>query len=264
MRSHRCVRAALVSIVALLSFSTVASGEVYQQPWDSPAFMATFSSVSSEPDSHDLPIIEKWKTNVRGTVAGEQLITVLDSVDSTLKTNGVDVQALYKRGYLYGTIGANRSAIVDLSKAIMADPEIAAFHCERGICYMDAEDYGRALQDLNAAVKLNPRSGDAHLARGRLFLLLNNHQMALSDLLLCENGNLDYTPILPGEMPGNYFKAPEYFLGICYDAMGRPDDAIKHFNNALTAGPMPANSYIHRYADQPLDTAERIRKLEQR
>lgn len=233
-------------------------------PWSGTGFMATFSSISSEPDPLDVPTIDRWKTSVRGTIAGEQLISLYDSTSGALQTNAVDLAALYKRGYLLGTIGATRSAIADLSKAIMAEPNNPAYHLERGICLMDAEDYGRALQDLNAACRLHPRSGDAHLARGRLLLFLGNTQMALADLLKCQGENMEFVTVLPGELPANYFKAPDYFLAACYEAMGRPDDAIKHFNVAATAGVAPQNMYIHRFADQPLDTAERLRKLESR
>ncbi len=163
---------------------------------------------------------------------------------------------------MLGTVGCTKSAVIDLSKAIQTDPMAANLYCERGICYMDLLELGKAASDLNQAVSLNPLSGDAHLARARLRILQNKPGLALPDLLACRNENLDFTPVLPGELPANFYRAPDYYLGVCYEMLENHDEAIKYFSEVRKDVTGAGNGYIHRYADQPGDAADRISKLQ--
>ncbi len=207
-------------------------------------------------------VLEKWKIGARGTYMGKQLMGMLDTLNGSLVRNPRDVQSLYNRGYLYGTVGCTRAAIYDLSKAIQVDPMSSNLYCERGICYFDNQDYAKAMRDLSKAIELNPNSGDAHLARGRLYLWLEQPLKALPDLQASLTG--EYSPALPGELPGNFFHAPEYYLGICHEILGNPNEARKYYEQSAKDASDRTGAdrgYIHRYADQPADSTDKASKF---
>jgi tetratricopeptide (TPR) repeat protein len=179
---------------------------------------------------------------------------MLNSANDRINHNIDNKICFYIRGYLYGIIGCTGWAIADLTRAIEQDPQFALAHKERGICCMDLGKYEEALKDLNQAIKLDPHSGDALVARGRLYLILNQPQKALPDLQKCSDEPVSFIPALPGELPGNYFHAPQYYLSWCYRYLGKTALAQEYLDKSA----FPADhakiantEYIHRWADKP-------------
>lgn len=205
--------------------------------------------------------LETWKANVQGTFMGDRLIGALTALDASIVRNARDTQSLYRRAYLYGTIGCTRAALVDLHKAIKSDLNSAPLYTERALCYMDMGEYLLAESDLNMAVYLNPLSGDAHFVRGRLYLILGKYELALADLLKCKDAAQEFSTVLPGELPANFYRAPDYYLGVAYELLGLPKQAHSCFLESSSQTSASENGYIHRYADKPLDSKERAEKL---
>lgn len=201
--------------------------------------------------------LESWKTNVQGNSRGDELISLLDTTTEKISQDANDADSLYLRGYLYGVVGCTTWAIQDLSKAIEKDEDFADAYKERGICYMDNKNFDEALKDLNHALELDPTSGDALLARGRLYMLTSQPDAALTDLTRCTEESVKFTPALPGEMPGNFYNAPEYYLSNCYKALGDEDKAKEHLEKAQVSdaqAAVPDTDYLHRFADKPAET----------
>jgi tetratricopeptide (TPR) repeat protein len=224
--------------------------------------MAATTFAANAQHSNEYQILATWKASAKSTNLGSQLLTLLDNCNRTLAYNPNDKNALFRRGYLYGTIGCTGSALADLSKAVQVDPYFAAAYTERGICYIDTKNYDRALYDLNRALQLNPYSGDATFARGRLFLLQGKPQLALRDFRTCQNSSVRFNPSLPGEYPANHYDAQDYYIGACYEAMDKPDEAVRFYKASLKTPQYGSVGYLHRYADQPLDTKYKISSLE--
>jgi tetratricopeptide (TPR) repeat protein len=218
---------------------------------------AVFAQVASE-----VSTLNSWKSGAKGTQLGYQLLQLLEGSNRALTYNPRDKGALYRRGYLYGTIGCTQSAINDLTSAIQLDPYLAAAYTERGICYMDQKNYQNALYDLNRAVQLDPRSGDALFARGRANLASGKTQLALADFRATQWSVMKFHTTLPGELPANHYDAPNYYLGACYEAMDKPDEALKYYKASSKTPQTGTVGFLHRYADQPLDTKYRISSLE--
>lgn len=212
----------------------------------------------------EMATLEQWKTNAKATQVGAKLVDILNASNMTLRVNPVDKHALYMRGYLYGVVGCTNSAIDDLTKAIQLDPGYASAYTERGVCFMDLKDWARARQDLDRAVQLNPRSGDALFARAKLWLENEKPYMAMTDLRNCQLSVMKWSPALPGELPGNYYNAPDYYMGQCYEAIGNHDEALRYYRSAQKQPRLGGSGYIHRYSDQPLDTKVRVSILENR
>lgn len=220
------------------------------------------SSMSKDEYESEAISLATWKSKVQGTYMGDKLIDFLTNLNTNLVRNGRDASSLYSRGYLYGTVGCTKAAVVDLTKAIEVDPLSSKLFTERGICYLDMGEYAKAQVDLNMAVHLNPSSGDAHLARGRLYLLLNRPDKALADLHASKESHMEFSPALPGEVPANFYKAPDYYLGTCYEMLGNYEQALRCFREAAKEVTGADSGYIHRYADRPIDAPERVNKLQ--
>ena len=214
-----------------------------------------FSATESE-------TFKNWQNTAKTTQLGQQLLAMLNATSRAISVNPSDKYALFRRAYLYGTIGCTGSAIEDLSRVIAIDPNFAAGYTERANCYMDLKNYERALFDLNRAIVLDPRSGDALYTRGRLMLLMNKPSLALNDLRRCQNSDVKFTPTLPGELPANHYDAADYYLGVAYEAMDKRDDAIRHYKDSMKTPRLGTAGFIHRYADQPLDAKYRLSMLE--
>ncbi|MBY0551256.1 MAG: hypothetical protein K2W95_28505 [Candidatus Obscuribacterales bacterium] len=223
-----------------------------------------FSTGLSKEHQMEFSILDQWKSTANVSETGARLLGLLNTTDASIQVNSHDADALYKRAYLYGLIGCPRLAVTDLSKAIEQDPEEAAFHRERGVCFGDLQDYSKALDDLDHALLLNPNSGDARLARARFLMAVGKPQLALADLLVCQRDGLQFEQVLPGELSANHYKAIDYYLGACYEALGRKHEALRHFLEAANAGSDVASTgaYVHRYADQPKDASVCIKRLQ--
>ncbi|MFN8659995.1 MAG: tetratricopeptide repeat protein [Candidatus Obscuribacterales bacterium] len=218
--------------------------------------VAVTTDAKAQQTATDIATMNSWAETAKKTEVGNQLISVFTSTNAILKSTPHHKRALYLRGYLYGTIGCTTSAIADLSKLIETDPSYAAAYTERGICYMDQKNFEKARQDFDRAIQLNPLSGDAHLARGKLLLEMDRPTSALSDLASCKQ--LAFAPALPGELPANYYGAPDYYLGAAYEAMGRPESAAKYYKTSIKPPRLGGSGYIHRFSDQPLDAKYRL------
>lgn len=256
IRHSLCVMAALLS--CLLNRNFVKADDTAEEIETGPPI----TSMTKAQYESEAIALAGWKSRVQGSQMGDRLINYLTVLDANLVRNNRDTLSLYNRGYLYGTIGCTRAAIVDLAKAIQADPMAANLYCERGICYMDMGDYGNAKKDLDMAISLNSFSGDALLARGRLYLLLNKPELAMADLNTCKQSHTVFSPALPGELPANFYGAPDYYLGICCEMLGKYSDALDHYKSAAQEVTGADSGYIHRYADRPLDVKDRVNRLQ--
>lgn len=203
-----------------------------------------------------------WQATAKTTQLGQQLLSMMNAVSRAISVNPSDKYSLFRRAYLYGTIGCTESALADLTRVIAIDPSFAAAYTERANCYMDLKNYERALFDLNRAIVLDPRSGDALYTRGRLMLLMNKPSLALNDLRRSQSGECKYSPALPGELPANHYDAADYYLGVAYEAMDKKDEAIRHYQASIKTPRLGSVGFIHRYADQPLDAKYRVSMLE--
>jgi tetratricopeptide (TPR) repeat protein len=225
-------------------------------------FLST-GSASAQPyfEKTQTDIVDKWKTTAVKTQTGQQLVALLERCNNSIKQNPRNKEAYYERGYLLGTIGCTTWAIADLTKAVEIDPCYAAAYTERGNCYLDFKNYSLARADLDRAIYLNPRSGDARLARGKVMLELGKPAAALVDFSNAQN--MPFAPALPGELPGNFYNASDYYLGVCNESLGRTDTALRYFKAAKSHAQRYAGTgYLHRYADKPTDAATRIAAYE--
>ncbi len=210
----------------------------------------------------DRQTLEAWKVSAKATHVGVQLTQMLDGTNRALTVNPHDKGAYFRRAYLLGTIGCTETAISDLTKALQLDTSYGPAYTERAVCYIDQKNYPAAMADLNKAIQLNPYSGDALMARGRLWLLMGKAELALQDFQRSKSSGARFTPVLPGELPGNFYDAPSYYIGTCYEAMDKPQEALKYYKATMSTQPKGTMGFLHRYSDQPLDVKYKVSSLE--
>jgi tetratricopeptide (TPR) repeat protein len=213
--------------------------------------------------SQEEQTLNSWKLTASSSALGQVLLSVLSDCNHKLAINSLNGEAYFKRGYLYGVVGCTNSALNDLSRAIEISPYDSRFYTERALCYIDLKSYDNALIDLNKAIALKPANGNALLARGRLWLLTGKALMAIGDLRCCQNADVQFKSELPGEYAANHYNAPAYYLGQCYETLGRNPEALFYYKEALKAGQGGSVGYLHRWADQPIDTKYRVTILQQ-
>ena len=233
--------------------ATLAVVAFYQMLTGLPSY--AISSLEQQTLSH-------WKETAPNTVLGSLLLQLLSECDRKLSLNSSDQNARFKRGYLYGVIGCTNAALADLTKTIEIAPSQSGAFTERGLCYLDQKQYDHALFDLNRAVQLQPHSGNALMARARLWLAMGKPLLAISDLRYCQSSEVKFTAVLPGELSANQYDAISYYLGASYEALDRPEQAITYYKECLKTSQTGTVGYLHRYADQPIDTKWRIANLQ--
>lgn len=222
----------------------------------------TGSSRAIALSSQEEQTLNSWKLTASSSALGQVLLSALSDCNHKLAINSLNGEAYFRRGYLYGVVGCTNSAISDLSRAIEISPYDSRFYTERALCYIDLKSYDKALIDLNKAIALKPANGNALLARGRLWLLKGKALMAIGDLRCCQNADVQFRSELPGEYAANHYNAPAYYLGQCYETLGRNPDALFYYKEALKAGQGGSVGYLHRWADQPIDTKYRVSILQ--
>lgn len=62
--------------------------------------------------------------------------------------------------------GKLAEAILFLDKAIEEEPKNAIYYSERGVCYLNLQEFGRALADMNTSVDLDPDYSYRYASRG--------------------------------------------------------------------------------------------------
>jgi tetratricopeptide (TPR) repeat protein len=100
--------------------------------------------------------------------------------------------------------------------------ETPAAYIERGNVYRTLGQPDKALADWKRAIELDPNSATAYAARGTHYRIVGNNAAAMSDL----NRSIQIVPNVDGF----------YQRGQVYAALGKFDDAMKDYNQAIELG----------------------------
>ncbi len=90
--------------------------------------------------------------------------------------------AHYNRGLAYLDKDEYDRAIADLSEAIRLKRDYAEAFNNRGIAYIRKGEYDRAIADLNEAIRLKPDHAKAFLNRGGAYFGKDDYDRAIADL----------------------------------------------------------------------------------
>ena len=99
-------------------------------------------------------------------------------LDLGIATGGVDHR---EKGLVYLERENYAEAIASLDAALGGNPKDAWAYCYRGEAYFALGNYEKAIQDLTRAIALNPTIEQAYLRRAAAYKLLGNERAALAD-----------------------------------------------------------------------------------
>jgi tetratricopeptide (TPR) repeat protein len=98
------------------------------------------------------------------------------------ESTGNRAVAFYNRGLAYLDKDDYDRAIADLSEAIRLKRDYAEAFNNRGIAYIRKGEYDRAIADLNEAIRLKPDHAKAFLNRGGAYFGKDDYDRAIADL----------------------------------------------------------------------------------
>ncbi len=153
----------------------------------------------------------------------EKYHKALFDFDRILQLDPIDVGAYEQRGHLRYLTGDALGAAADFSMAVKSRPSAVAY-TNRGMAYLNAQQYVEAIRDLENAVRLDPDDGAAHRALGDAFFAAGDYDSALPyyDTVL----RLDPTDIVALNNRGN-----------TYMKMGLTGQALADYNKSITTLP---------------------------
>ncbi len=96
---------------------------------------------------------------------------------------------LYRKGTSKSIAGEANEAIVLLTEAIKLDPSNLDSFMNRGLSYLDNEDYDKAIKDFTQIVDDKKYKWLAHYNRGVVYMKKNEYNLALADYNKSIEGN---------------------------------------------------------------------------
>ncbi len=124
-------------------------------------------------------------------------------------------------------------AILNLNKAIEADPKYTQAYYVRGNIKTNFEDFHGAMKDYNTALDMNPKFADAFFARGNTKMKLQDYYGAISDFTSAITINENYV-----EAYFNRGRAKQYLQAY--------EDAINDCSKIIQINPKSIDAYYMR------------------
>jgi tetratricopeptide (TPR) repeat protein len=159
-------------------------------------------------------------------------------VQSLLKTDAKNVNAIYNRGWLHERSGNMISAEKDYSQALELNKKLEDAYFNRGLIYIEMKKYDRAVSDFTEYIKMKPRSVDALCNRGNAYFKLGKRNFALRDY----NAALGMDP---NDAEIYYNRA------LIYLNKGNQSSATADFRRAADLGLPQASKYLKPPAAKP-------------
>jgi tetratricopeptide (TPR) repeat protein len=128
------------------------------------------------------------------------------------------------------------SALQTFRTVLDEHPQFADVHNKAGLCLAMLNRPDEALEHFDAAVEQNSSYAEAHLNRGIVLNDLGRHEEATDAFR--KAGELDQkdSPVFPSEV-GNRIAVTLAQLGDLYLVANHPEEAIKHYEEALEIRP---------------------------
>ena len=153
----------------------------------------------------------------------------------TVKKQPTSFLVLNSLGSEYNTIGKPNDGITYLNRAIAVAPNYYKAYYNRGLSYMQLQQFKNALNDLDKAISLH-RRGDhykSYVARGNVYYQLKDMPKAIEDAktaLVIDPENV---------------KA-QFLLANCYDDLNALDQALPYYSNAIQLDSKNPTYYLRR------------------
>ena len=125
------------------------------------------------------------------------------------------------------------SAIASFEACLRDYPDHSDAYHGLALAQREAGDPSKAMANHDRAIELDPDRFDLYWERGVTRQRLNDHEGAIADFEACAERN-------------NRFSNPHIGLGQSYRALGKPEDALRHNNQAIALDPRSDWCYRER------------------
>lgn len=137
------------------------------------------------------------------------------------------------RGVALYELGRYEEALRDFSQAIAMAPEEGMYYLNRGNTFWTMGYNTSAIDDYDQALVLMPDDPEIYLRRGRALFDHGAYEAALADYDMA-------AALVPDDLPIVYIGR-----GSIYRSMGRSEEAIESFEQAIAVSPMSAEPYAY-------------------
>ena len=176
---------------------------------------------------------EKWFNRAYDEYQKGNIETEIEYYNRAIELNPENAKAYNNRGLAYMNLEEYGTAIRDYNKAIELNSKFATAYYNRGIAFSYLKGYEKAISDYNKAIELNPESDAAYNNRGLAYKNLKEYEKAISDY----NRAIELNP----ESDAAYNNR-----GIAYEDLKEYEKAISDFNRAMELNPEDADAYNNR------------------
>lgn len=144
----------------------------------------------------------------------------LFDAQALVKKDSSNPLAYYDLGLVYAQLGQDSNAVEAFNKALKLDKNLAEAHYQLGMIYLNQKDKSNAEKSFKKAMNLKPNFALASYQLATLEFEKEQYEKAAEFY----KKTIEINPILTD---------PYYFLGVCYEKMGKKDLAIKNYKEAL-------------------------------
>jgi tetratricopeptide (TPR) repeat protein len=157
----------------------------------------------------------------------------IDYINMALKVDQYNAKAYFMKGMNYKEIGDTAKAVSSMETAVEQDPQYYAAYIQLGILYA-AQKNPLAESYYNNAIRVQPRSIEAIYNKAKFYQDMQNWNAAIQT----------YTELLKID-PG--YKYAHFNLGVIHLVnLKTYEEALKHFNNAISSDPEYTEAYYGR------------------
>jgi tetratricopeptide (TPR) repeat protein len=189
------------------------------------------------------------RLDVRGDAATRRMVTALANQKTAVKVSSYGVSektapktagTFFDRGLLFLNRNDYDNAIADFTEAVRLDPNYAVAYMCRGVAYDNKGDINKAIADYNQAIKLDPNDAMSYNNRGLAYRERGDRDMELVDY---DQAMADYNQAIrlnPNSATAYNNRGNEYIR------KGEYDRAMADYTQAIRINPNDVAAYINR------------------
>lgn len=142
---------------------------------------------SGTPRPHQSPTPDVWVEQSRMLYATHRPLAALYLLNQLIALEGTDIDTipLFRAYVLHGQIQAERGnidqAIIDYTRAINLQGEIAEVYAYRAALYQAQNDFDNALRDFTQAIEYDSSEAAYYVARAQIYLAVEAYAAAVAD-----------------------------------------------------------------------------------
>jgi Tfp pilus assembly protein PilF len=142
------------------------------------------------------------------------------------------IDAHLKMGAAYLEVGDYNSALAELSKAELLEPDNVDINAYLGLTYFGRGDYPQAVEKYQKVLALDPKKTEAHNNLGLIYMRQREYAKARTEFETCIKDRT-YSQV----------HLAQFNLGLLEESEGHPEAAEKIYHQIISTSQMPSAYY---------------------